>query len=98
MPVYVKAALPSPPFAVLTYELPEYLPASAFVPGSRAVAPLGGGYRAVVVIGPEEKAPEGVETRPLLWPLEREPLLRITSYNVCYTKVLRNKCWYNDDG
>jgi len=75
MPVYVRVALPSPPFAVLTYELPPYLPAAAFAPGCRAVAPLSGGFRAVVVLGPEERPPEGVQTRPLLWPLEREPLL-----------------------
>ncbi|EPR42770.1 primosomal protein N [Desulfovibrio sp. X2] len=74
-PRFLRVALPSPPFALLTYELPEYFPAEAFVPGSRALAPLGGGFRAVVVVGPEEAAPEGVATRPLLWPLEREPLL-----------------------
>lgn len=75
MPAYVRAALPSPPFAILTYEIPGHLPAEAFPSGCRAIAPLGGGFRAVVVLGPEERAPEGVETRPLLWPLEREPLL-----------------------
>lgn len=75
MPDYVRVALPSPPFAVLTYELPPYLAPEAFAPGCRAVAPLGNGFRAVIVLGAEERAPDGVETRALLWPLEREPLL-----------------------
>ncbi len=71
-------ALLSPPYATLTYSLPSWLPRGAWAVGMRAAAPLGRGCRAAVILGLREQAegetpPGGL--KPLLWPLERTPLL-----------------------
>lgn len=71
-------ALLSPPYAILTYSLPSYLPAELWSPGLRVAAPLGKGFRAAVLLetAPHkegEALPPGL--RPLLWPLEQHPLL-----------------------
>lgn len=71
----VRVVLPSPPFSQLTYSLPPHLPREAFAPGTRVLAPLSGGFRVVVVLGPEAKPLADVTLKPLLWPLERDPLL-----------------------
>ncbi len=71
-------ALLSPPYAILTYSLPPWLPHDAWAVGLRVGAPLGKGCRAAVILGLRqqkqgEKLPEGL--KHLLWPLERAPLL-----------------------
>lgn len=76
--VLADVVLLSPPFSVLTYALPSYLPHAAWRPGMRAAAPLGKSCRAVVVValrreGEGDPSPPGL--KELLWPLEREPLL-----------------------
>lgn len=69
-------ALLSPPFSSLTYAVPEWLSDCAWVPGLRVAVPLGRGMlRAGVVLGEGSPLPEGVTARPMLWPLETEPLL-----------------------
>ena len=71
-------ALLSPPFTVLTYAEPEYLKGFSWGKGLRVAVPLGRGkLRVGVVLGASEpdSLPEGVVARPMLWPLEREPLL-----------------------
>lgn len=65
--------LASPPYAALSYLWPDWL--SDPVPGLRVLVPLGRGFRAGVLERPTEAAPEGVELKPLLWPLERTPVL-----------------------
>lgn len=74
----VRIALVSPPYAVLSYVLPDYLSAEAFAPGQRVAVPLGKGLRAGVLLGAEENAPEesgDFTLKPVLWPLEKKPLL-----------------------
>ncbi len=69
-------ALLSPPFASLTYAVPEWLSEGAWPPGLRVAVPLGRGMlRVGVVLGEGSPLPEGVAARPMLWPLETEPLL-----------------------
>ena len=68
-----QVTLVSPPFAVWTYERPSHFPDLA--PGQRVIIPLGNSHRAGVVIGPAREAPEGVEVKPMIWPLERTPLM-----------------------
>ncbi len=69
-------ALLSPPFASLTYAVPERDSAGAWPPGLRVAVPLGRGMlRVGVVLGEGSPLPEGVAARPMLWPLETEPLL-----------------------
>jgi primosomal protein N' (replication factor Y) len=51
-PASVRVAVLSPPFAVLRYSLPEYLPAAAFQPGQRVVVPLGKSLRVGIFLGP----------------------------------------------
>lgn len=73
----VRVAVLSPPYAQLSYSLPDYLPAEALAVGQRVAVPLGKGLRAGIVTGFEEGELTGDFTlKPVLWPLERVPLLR----------------------
>ncbi len=65
--------LASPPYAALTYLWPGWLPEP--VPGLRVLAPLGRGLRVGVLERPCEAPPHGIDLKPLLWPLERVPVL-----------------------
>ncbi|MDR3074275.1 MAG: DEAD/DEAH box helicase family protein, partial [Deltaproteobacteria bacterium] len=76
--VLADVVLLSPPYGVLTYALPPWLPAGAWDAGMRAAVPLGKGCRAAVIValraeGEGAPPPEGLKR--MLWPLEREPLL-----------------------
>ena len=65
-----------PPFLDLTYALPAAFPASFWQEGLRVAVPLGRGpLRAGIVRAVDVAAPEGVQLRTLVWPLELEPLL-----------------------
>jgi len=68
-----QVTLVSPPYQALTYERPSFFPDLA--PGQRVIVPLGNSHRAGVVVGPADTAPEGVEIKKLIWPLERTPIL-----------------------
>ena len=68
-----QVTLVSPPYSVLTYERPPHFP--ELEPGLRVIVPLGRSHRMGVVVGPAGDAPEGVEIKPLIWPLEVHPLL-----------------------
>ena len=70
-------ALLTPPFASLTYAVPEWLSGYPWLPGLRVAVPLGRGgkLRVGVVLGDGEPLPEGIQARPMIWPLETEPLL-----------------------
>lgn len=68
-----QVTLVSPPYAVLTYVRPQYFPEVCI--GQRVIVPLGKSHRMGVVVGPADAAPNGVEVKPLLWPLEVVPLL-----------------------
>ncbi len=86
-----RVCLLSPPFSVLSYSLPGYLPEEAWQKGMRAAVPLGRGLRAGVILGFEAPAsPEGpgapaapgagapartFTLKSLIWPLEKTPLL-----------------------
>lgn len=85
-----RVALLSPPFAELSYALPEYLPAEAFFIGQRVAVPLGRGFRAGVITAfePDAQAPgedaqapganarkKAFTLKPVAWPLETTPLL-----------------------
>ena len=73
---FARVVLLSPPFAELTYALPEHLPTSVWQRGQRVVVPLGRGWRVGVLLALESEAPAGEFTlKPLLWPLENNPLL-----------------------
>ncbi len=85
MPEYLNIALLSAPFSTLTYEVPAHLAAMGFPPGLRALVPLGKSIRAGVVMGKGDSPPEGVETRPLVWPLERAPL-----FDAAYLDMITN--------
>ena len=69
-------ALLTPPFASLTYAVPEWLADFDWCLGLRVAVPLGRGMlRVGVVLGDGSPLPEGVAAKPMLWPLEAEPLL-----------------------
>ena len=68
-----QVTLVSPPYSELTYGLPAHFP--ALVPGQRVVVPLGRSYRMGVIVAPTVDPPKGVDIKPMIWPLEHEPLL-----------------------
>ena len=70
-------ALLSPPFASLSYTVPEWLSGCAWPSGLRVAVPLGKGRLRVGVVLDDKtpELPDGVVPRPMLWPLESEPLL-----------------------
>lgn len=82
---YVQVALLSPPYSILTYAAPGWLPPGLLVKGLRVAVPLGGkGLRCGLVLGceaqldPEDTTPaktQPMEIKPIVWPLEKEPLL-----------------------
>ncbi|WP_174408551.1 replication restart helicase PriA [Desulfovibrio psychrotolerans] len=77
-PPMLSVALLSPPYVTLHYAAPSWLPVFAWQPGMRVAVPLGkaGGLRVGVVLDADAPAaPEGVEVKEALWPLERMPLL-----------------------
>ncbi|MDP3426452.1 MAG: hypothetical protein Q8S17_03640, partial [Humidesulfovibrio sp.] len=63
--------LASPPYAALTYLCPAWFPEPQ--PGLRVLAPLGRGLRVGVLKEPAKALPQGVDLKPLVWPLEHEP-------------------------
>ncbi|OGR40108.1 MAG: primosomal protein N' [Desulfovibrionales bacterium GWA2_65_9] len=65
--------LASPPYAALTYLCPDWFPDPQ--PGLRVLAPLGRGLRVGVLQEPTKALPQGVDLKPLVWPLEHEPVL-----------------------
>ena len=86
----VQVALFSPPFAELTYSLPPYLAAEEWHEGQRVAVPLGRGLRAGILLSadgqnnehnsPPDRAEDQTSSdtftiKPVLWPLERLPLL-----------------------
>ena len=74
MSLYANLALLSPPFATLTYRLPDS-PRIDWTPGLRAVVPVGRSLRAAVVVNLNALPPDGVAIKDAVWPLEREPIL-----------------------
>ena len=78
---YARVALLSPPYATLTYSLPECFPVEFWRPGLRVAVPLGKGagqaLRAAVLLELRQSAdvPPGVVCKEVFWPLETAPLL-----------------------
>jgi len=72
---YVNVALFCAPFATLTYAVPGHLADLDLRPGLRVLVPLGKSIRTGMILGGQDGPPPGVEVKPLVWPLERAPLL-----------------------
>ena len=82
----------SPPYSVLTYALPLYLPLEAWKEGMRVAVPLGKGTRTAVILSIYTKRegslpPDGLKN--LLWPLERDALLSLTYIDLVRQLALR---------
>ena len=76
MPQCCLVALLSPPYTNLTYLLPEWLPREVICQGMRVAVPLGNGIRTGLVLDEDTSLNISEEiVKPLLWPLERVPLL-----------------------
>ncbi|MDR3320669.1 MAG: primosomal protein N' [Desulfovibrio sp.] len=76
--MFADIALLSPPYNVLTYEIPSEFPVEFWRPGLRVVAPLGNGaQRAAVLLALKDKSdlPEDTVCKPVCWVLETIPLL-----------------------
>lgn len=82
----------SPPFGMLTYALPPYLPSDAWAEGMRVAVPLGKGSRTAVIAAIRaagEGAPPPDGLKDMLWPLERSPLLSGTYLELAHQLSLR---------
>jgi primosomal protein N' (replication factor Y) len=66
-------AVLSPPFAELSYLPPVDGP--CVVPGQVALVPMGKSLRVGVVLPGDAEPPEGVELKPMVWPVDPAPLL-----------------------
>lgn len=84
-PTILSVALASPPFSILSYAVPEYFSAGDFPPGLRVLVPMAGGLRVGLVWETGGAPPPGVTVRPVLWPLERDPLC-----DAAYLDLVRN--------
>lgn len=71
MTEYWQILLPSPPYSELTYERPEWFPPLSS--GERVLVPMRRSLRVGVLTEPVPKPP--FATKPILWPLDRTPLL-----------------------
>lgn len=77
-PELARVSLLSPPYADLTYSLPEYLAGCSFHLGQRVLVPLGKSLRAGIIraFEPDTGNSEGeYKLKSILWPLEKEALL-----------------------
>ena len=98
--MFALVALFSPPYSMLTYTLPAYLPLECWYVGQRVAAPLGNGLRAGIIVALEESPPampaggaakaEGMVFKPLLWPLEHAPLLSPSYQELARQMALRH--------
>lgn len=69
-------ALVSPPYADLTYLLPEWLAPGSLAVGMRVAVPLGNQLRAGVIMDSSaSSAVDPERLKPVWWPLEKTPLL-----------------------
>lgn len=92
-----RIALFSPPYATLTYALPEEFPASFWRPGLRVAVPLGGRpgaaspLRAGMLLAParESDLPEDAVCKTIAWPLESAPLVPGTLLELAQDLALR---------
>lgn len=79
MNMYCTIALLSPPYTSLTYTLPPWLPQTIWKPGLRVPILLGKSMlRIGLILSIDTNAPnlpKNTVIRPLLWPLEKTPLL-----------------------
>ena len=83
--VTLAIALTAPPFSILSYGVPESFCPEDFPAGLRVLVPVGGQLRVGVVWETGAAPPEGVTLRPVLWPLEREPVC-----DAAYLELVRN--------
>ena len=72
-------------------EIPAELPVFALETGGTPIEEFDFPERGVVIIGSEEL---GVSPEALARATYGRVSIRITSYNVCYTKLLRSYCSY----
>lgn len=74
-----RTALLAPPHADLSYQVPHGLPEECLTPGQRVLVPLGAKniLRAAVLLVPAEagELPPDMVCKPMVWPMDREPLL-----------------------
>lgn len=70
---FLHTAICSPPYRTLTYAVPAHLTGLPWPKGLRVLVPMGKSLRVAVVLGSPEHAPEGIECKELLWPLEHAP-------------------------
>ncbi len=91
-PFFVDVALLSPPYGLLTYAFPSYLPREAWSKGMRVAVPLGPGCRAGVIAAFRRES-EGeallAGLKDLLWPLEKQPLLSSVYIDLAQQLALR---------
>ena len=69
----------------MIYSLPDDLPRSVWNVGGRVLAPLGRSWRMGILAEMDVRPSEGLDVRPLLWPVDRTPL-----FSSGYLDVIRD--------
>ncbi|MFP4315678.1 MAG: primosomal protein N' [Desulfovibrionales bacterium] len=75
MPQFWKVALLSAPYTCLTYAQPGDPGRESWIAGQRVLVPLGKSIRLGILLAQEPSAPELSVIKPLLWPMDRSPLV-----------------------
>lgn len=83
--IYCSVLVLGAPYVLLTYSLPGDLPCSVWNVGGRVLAPLGRAWRMGILAEMDVRPPEGLDVRPLLWPVDRTPL-----FSSGYLDVIRD--------
>ncbi|MBO4336030.1 MAG: primosomal protein N' [Desulfovibrio sp.] len=77
--MFLRIALLSAPYSVLTYQSLEEFPDDFWKPGLRVIVPLGSkSWRTGIIVGTdrEPNLDPGITIKNVLWPLEMQPFLR----------------------
>lgn len=75
--MFASVCLLCAPFATYEYALPDSFPASFWRPGLRVLIPVGRTLRSGVIqeLMPESQLPQEIKSRPIVFPLELDPLI-----------------------
>jgi primosomal protein N' (replication factor Y) len=76
-----QVCLTSPPYSFYTYIEPEFFP--VLLPGQRVLVPLGKSIRVAFLVEKTTEAPQNIQLRKLIWPLEKSPMLDDSYFSMC---------------
>lgn len=87
--MYCHVALLSPPYGVLTYAYPAYLPGEIWKVGMRVAIPLGRGVRVGIITKLDAEPPKNITMKDIVWCMELVPLLSNEYMDMIHQLALR---------